>query len=1039
MNDDYYQGASAYGRVVPLTEAVLRGMLKGMNYLALYGQSYVDENDGDQYSTVAFLGNNKDGHVFKLGNEIFDKGEIYLYNGVFSTGGGADPIFLITNPIKIKPALKTAYLMYEPLVINEAVRSAPRPNRATSVRSTTSDKKAIKFILKVADGLGYSGLPENPDMIGALTGLTYAILNEMLNHVIGSNVYRETPLHIFRRNGMDIQLPVLITEKSVAFRPMMGWLRAQNKGVKIDDAGAVANALIKFFRDRIHMLDIPAKKAEFTAEYEQFAKVLTDSLENLVASTLTKKKYGLAKNTTGKTMNNHYCKTGDDCVSGCCNEVCLEQSGCVFRRMLNGPEIRPEYPGILDEDDCEISNVVGQELPSKILTRNDDNKLVLSRKAIQDAIIPFLQDSIDFLDDYPASYVYFPWLYTHRIDRLVNPVLQRVVKYGSTFARILRGLDRVVMGMPALTEDIYVFRGESIPMNYEIGKTYTLPAYTSTTWSLRALMDFGTHTMYNDPDEYYNNMIIRVPKGMRGVLSMETFTNARAEFEILLRRGIRVRVLGKMVLKTPNKQFKNMVYCEVIGATKPPKLYDPQLDARFLQRVKALSAALKRDVSKDKSVEYHAYGYSGSVGSEPLFTFKGFPLEDLKQSEMFNLLDQDKQFMFFYMLYMVNGLKMYRTDKTFKETFSIQSPIRGMYFGDALGSTFEFMREDAIERAIKTHPDMFIDKGKYTGDWLKMAGTFPDVLKNVPWKLEPFQVTDDSEMGIDIIQALNEKKFYSPNAVITQHLRWLKTKPVDVGATTKKSLMFLYKNQRDSKRLWKLPSTPPSNGGLMRIAPLASYAYLMPYADVYRLGALECAITHTDRVAKDACGVFLVSLVWTMRRKKSFYPGILKLARTQEVKDCIKRAFAGECPRADGGYPRDVWNPEGHIGSVILTLQMAFWAYRQYPQEYATLFAKSKDEMRAKVMAAHHIIRHIITRGGDTDTNGAVAGALINTLTDDALIHPYMRGMSSFVANNRPAPYNRPFRQDIKMLQMDLPKSYAQTKKILDAYASLLP
>lgn len=91
----------------------------------------------------------------------------------------------------------------------------------------------------------------------------------------------------------------------------------------------------------------------------------------------------------------------------------------------------------------------------------------------------------------------------------------------------------------------------------------------------------------------------------------------------------------------------------------------------------------------------------------------------------------------------------------------------GMAVGDALGATVEFLTRSEIAAKYGTHCRMV------GGGWLK---------------LKPGQVTDDTQMAIHLGRALLAAQGWDLRMVCEQFALWLKSKPVDVGATCRRGI-----------------------------------------------------------------------------------------------------------------------------------------------------------------------------------------------------------------------------------------------------------
>ena len=94
--------------------------------------------------------------------------------------------------------------------------------------------------------------------------------------------------------------------------------------------------------------------------------------------------------------------------------------------------------------------------------------------------------------------------------------------------------------------------------------------------------------------------------------------------------------------------------------------------------------------------------------------------------------------------------------------------VLGAFIGDSLGSYLEFERgvmpPDAVEEGME----------------MPGRGT---------WKLAPGQVTDDCELAMCLLNALNEGNSKLDLKVTCKwYAKWMKSSPFDVGGTTKNGL-----------------------------------------------------------------------------------------------------------------------------------------------------------------------------------------------------------------------------------------------------------
>ena len=152
----------------------------------------------------------------------------------------------------------------------------------------------------------------------------------------------------------------------------------------------------------------------------------------------------------------------------------------------------------------------------------------------------------------------------------------------------------------------------------------------------------------------------------------------------------------------------------------------------------------------------------------------------------------------------------------------------GLAIGDALGATTEFMTPGEIRAKYKRH-DRIIG-----GGWLY---------------LKPGQVTDDTEMSLALGKALLAAGRWDLQGIADHFLGWMKSKPVDIGATCRRGIRnYMLKGQLSAPyNEWDA-----GNGAAMRMAPVA----LCTLGDdrMLRQCALEQAhLTHNHVLSDAAC------------------------------------------------------------------------------------------------------------------------------------------------------------------------------------------
>lgn len=262
----------------------------------------------------------------------------------------------------------------------------------------------------------------------------------------------------------------------------------------------------------------------------------------------------------------------------------------------------------------------------------------------------------------------------------------------------------------------------------------------------------------------------------------------------------------------------------------------------------------------------------------------------------------------------------------------------GLMVGDALGAPVEFCHEYEIRRAYPEGVDRMLHGFGICID--RKAG----------------EVTDDTQMAWCLHQALLDADGWDKYAAHKRYMDWFETDPPDVGEAVSAAL--------EGEPL----SDSQGNGALMRVLPIALWAVEHPDFDWQTAAREDAAITHPHPVCGDANVVFVHALLQAMQpgaSARGVYESALRFAVEQgvapSVLDAVQRA-ASERPDYDGKY----------IGWVLVALQSAF---------YQLLHAA---DFRSALV-------DIVSSGGDTDTNAAIAGALLAALYgEDCLPHQWL-------------------------------------------------
>jgi ADP-ribosylglycohydrolase len=258
--------------------------------------------------------------------------------------------------------------------------------------------------------------------------------------------------------------------------------------------------------------------------------------------------------------------------------------------------------------------------------------------------------------------------------------------------------------------------------------------------------------------------------------------------------------------------------------------------------------------------------------------------------------------------------------------------VLGLALGDALGAPFEFRRREEI----------------------------PDPLPAFErqWKgLPPGTGTDDTAMARNLWRSLASRRALETADLVRRHLDWLGTDPPDVGNLTRAVLTGIRDGVTDAAERYVVergPEVSAGNGSVMYCAPLGAFRATAPALLIDEAPALS-AITHWDERCRTAClAVTLATAALVQGREpEAAVEGAVRAVLDREGGEELEYlvAEAGRARRIDG--------PD--MGFTLFTAGVGL-------------------RVAADAPGFEEGVRSVVALGGDTDTNGAVAGALLGAL-----------------------------------------------------------
>lgn len=262
----------------------------------------------------------------------------------------------------------------------------------------------------------------------------------------------------------------------------------------------------------------------------------------------------------------------------------------------------------------------------------------------------------------------------------------------------------------------------------------------------------------------------------------------------------------------------------------------------------------------------------------------------------------------------------------------------GQMSGDTLGSMVEF---DTAAHLFRQWPEGLKD----------MAGS--DV-----WGTAPGQVTDDTEMAIELLRALGKPRgAVDWDKVAQGYVRWYRSHPFDVGRTTRRAISAVQDRNNAAQQMRDSANVESkANGALMRQSALAIWGYAEDPRLLGQWAQDDARLTHPNPVCLEASAVYVATLGQSIRwglTPEMAYEFALdyqhQYGKEADVLQCLEQAYEQKPPYSS------------HIGYVLLALHNAF---------YQLIHTESLEEA----------VVHSVMLGGDTDTNAAIAGALAGAI-----------------------------------------------------------
>jgi ADP-ribosyl-[dinitrogen reductase] hydrolase len=284
--------------------------------------------------------------------------------------------------------------------------------------------------------------------------------------------------------------------------------------------------------------------------------------------------------------------------------------------------------------------------------------------------------------------------------------------------------------------------------------------------------------------------------------------------------------------------------------------------------------------------------------------------------------------------------------------------LSGALVGDAAGATLEFIGRKPTDEEVRNAMTM------PGGGFLKVA---------------PGQITDDGELTLCLARALANSKSFDDEKIARNYADWIRSRPFDVGATTRHSLgCFLDVEWKDvclqegyaagmAQAAYYRCLESKANGSLMRASPIGIWAHRLKANDVALIAREDSRLSHPNKSCRDAVAAYSIAIAHLMNHlgdRKGAFEKVAEWADSNAVAEVCEWL-------EDAGQNIDVpYHPQ--IGFIKIAFTHAF---------------------RHLLLGTDYVeaIRETLAGGGDTDTNACIVGGLIGAADGAAQIPDAMK------------------------------------------------
>ena len=254
----------------------------------------------------------------------------------------------------------------------------------------------------------------------------------------------------------------------------------------------------------------------------------------------------------------------------------------------------------------------------------------------------------------------------------------------------------------------------------------------------------------------------------------------------------------------------------------------------------------------------------------------------------------------------------------------------------------------------------------WSSDWIEHR--YPDGVIDIDPREAYRPMDDDLAQAVDLGEVLLDGGDYV-DEFAGRLVAWRHENGRGMGIMTAHVIRVLEAGHRppEAARIVYTESPIAPNGGVMRCAPVALARFRDPELLVSD-SAATCVVTHYAQAAQWSCVIINAVIALLLRGVRPDLEGLLMAARDDGCPDLLAIAHGDGIPSevlenisGEQSVARDAsWlrGDQNLIGHTLIALQAGLWA-------------------AVTPLGFEAALRDIVEAGGDTDTNGAVVGAVL--------------------------------------------------------------